>query len=139
MHRPSPGLIALTLFFTFGATMCALTVMLLLLPGGGLEPLWRLNPQAHEAFLGMGEWAVTLMLVVGLACAFAAAGLWRLTPWGRRLALGILAVNLVGDSANAIIRGDLRTLIGLPIGGAMMAYLLSRRVSDQMVQRNSVG
>jgi len=51
--------------------------------------------------------------------------------WGVSLALGILAVNLVGDLLNAFLRHDLRTLIGLPIGGAMIAYLLMRgRVED---------
>jgi len=47
--------------------------------------------------------------------------------------LGILIVNLIGDSLNALLRHDRRTLIGLPIGGAMIAYLLSvrRRVLNQ--------
>ena len=31
-------------------------------------------------------------------------------------------MHLVGDSLNAILRHDLRTLIGLPIGGALIAY-----------------
>ena len=46
---------------------------------------------------------------------------------GVPLALGILSVNLVGDLLNAFVRHDLRTLIGLPIGGAMIAYLLIAR------------
>jgi hypothetical protein len=33
--------------------------------------------------------------------------------------VAVLAVNLVGDTTNAVMRGDLRTLIGLPIGGAL--------------------
>jgi hypothetical protein len=44
------------------------------------------------------------------------------------LAIGILAVNLAGDSMNAIFRHDLRTLIGLPIGGLMIWYLMSAGV-----------
>ena len=48
--------------------------------------------------------------------------------WGRRLALAILTANLVGDATNALLRDDLRTLIGLPIGGALIAYLMSARV-----------
>jgi hypothetical protein len=68
------------------------------------------------------------MASVSAACAFAAAGLWGVRRWGRRLAIAILATNLVGDLGNALIRGDPRTLIGLPIGGAMIAYLLSHRL-----------
>ncbi len=54
-------------------------------------------------------------------------GLWRGRRWGYRLAVGVLSVNLIGDVTNALVRGDRRTLIGLPIGGAMLAYLLTRR------------
>jgi hypothetical protein len=78
----------------------------------------------------MGVWAVLLMAAVCAACALAARGLWLLEPWGRRLALGILAVNLAGDLGNAFLRGDLRTLIGLPIGGVLIGYLLSPRVKE---------
>ncbi len=107
--------------------MSGLTLILLLFPGSGLDPAWRLNPEAREAFVGMGIWALLLMAAVCLACALAARGLWILAPWGRRLALGILTVNLIGDLGNAFVRGDLRTLIGVPIGGVMIGYLLSAR------------
>jgi hypothetical protein len=125
--RP-PGLTGLSAFFVFGAAMSGLACVLLLFPGSGLDPIWRLNPEAHESFLRIGSWAVFLMAAVCVACALAARGLWIRAPWGRRLALGILAVNLIGDLTNAVVRGDLRTLIGLPIGGALIGYLLSARV-----------
>ena len=35
-----------------------------------------------------------------------------------------------GYAANALIRGDPRTLIGLPIGLALITYLRSRRVRN---------
>lgn len=108
--------------------MSGLTCVLLLFPGSGLEPLWLLNPQAHESFLRMGSWAVVLMVAVCVTCALSARGLWLRALWGHRLALGVLTVNLIGDTANAFLRGDLRTLIGLPIGGALIGYLLSARV-----------
>jgi hypothetical protein len=38
---------------------------------------------------------------------------------------------LLGDALNALVRADWRTLIGLPIGGAMLAYLLSKRVRNR--------
>ena len=55
-------------FFAFGATMCALTVSLLLFPGSALDSLWRLNPDARLAFESLGYWSVVLMLTVGTAC-----------------------------------------------------------------------
>jgi hypothetical protein len=75
------------------------------------------------------------MLTVSVACTLAAIGLFRRSWWGHRIAVGILAVNLVGDSANALLRGDLRTLIGVPIGAALIAYLL--RPSIRQLYRKS--
>ena len=105
------------LFFAFGATMCTLTIVLLLFPGTSLDSLWRLNPEAHLAFQSFGKWSVVLMLAVGTGCAFAAIGLWQGTLWGRRLALIILSINMLGDLANVFVRHDYRGLIGVPVGG----------------------
>jgi hypothetical protein len=121
------GITALSLFFVFGVAMSGLAAMMLLFPGSAVEPLWRLNPHAHEGFAAMGAWAVLLMGTVCAACATAALGLWRGARWGYWIALGILSVNLAGDAANVFIARDWRTLVGLPIGGAMIAYLVSKR------------
>ncbi|HVI83537.1 MAG TPA: hypothetical protein VM717_12455 [Chthoniobacterales bacterium] len=59
-----------------------------------------------------------------MACGAAAIGLAKRTRWGIPLALAILTINLVADLLNAFLRHDLRILVGLPIGGAMVAYLL---------------
>lgn len=53
-------------FFAFGATMCGLTVVLLLFPGTGLDFFWKFNPEAHAAFQSIGKLAVLLMFVVGI-------------------------------------------------------------------------
>lgn len=122
------GIKLLAAFFAIGALICSITLVALLFPGGALDPIWRLNPEAHVAFQQIGGGlSILLMLVVGSACALAAIGLATGTRWSRWLALGILTVNLAGDLLNAIVRHDLRTLIGLPIGGAMIAYLLIAR------------
>jgi hypothetical protein len=104
--------------------MSALTLALLLFPGSALDSIWRLNPAARLAFRSFGNWSLMLMLMVGIACLFAAIGLWRGTIWGTRLALAILWVNIVGDLSNALFRHDYRTLIGLPVGAAMIFFLV---------------
>ena len=122
--RRSLGLNVLVAFFAFGATACAVTIAALLAPGTTLDAVWRLNPEAHLGFEKIGTpLSLLLMFVVGTACGSASVGLARQMKWGRRLAIGILVVNLVGDSASAVVRHDPRTLVGLPIGGAMLAYL----------------
>ena len=120
----------LALFFAFGTTMCALTIVLLLFPGTELDSLWHLNPDAHLAFQSFERLAVLLMAMVGIGCAFAAIGLWHRALWGIRLALTILALNIMGDLLNALVRHDYRALIGLPIGGAMIFYLARYRKVD---------
>ena len=122
------GLTLLSAFFAFGSLMASMSFLSLLLPGSVLEPIWRLNPQAHVALASMRLSGTVLMLVVAVACALAAVGLWIRALWGYRIALGVLAVNLVGDVMNAVLRGDLRTLIGIPVGGFLLLYILSAHV-----------
>ena len=125
-ERTPLGIKLLSAFFGFGAAICLITIIALLFPGGALEPIWRLNPDAQAAFQKIGRLSILLMFVVGSASGLTAVGLAKRTQWGHRLALGILSFNLLGDLLNALVRRDLRTLIGLPIGGAMIAYLLMR-------------
>ena len=100
-------------------------MLALTFPGGVLEAIWQLRPDARVEFQQFGTWSIALMAAVGAACGLAAFGLARGAEWGRHLAIGVLTVNLVGDTFNAVFRHDLRTLIGLPIGGLMIWYLLS--------------
>src|SRR2546421_3150232 len=130
VRRPV-GIILLAMFFGAGALICLVTMLALAFPGGFLEPIWRLRPDARIEFQKLGNWSIALMATVGAACAVASLGLARQAEWGRRLAIGILTVNLIGDTLNAFLRDDLRTLIGLPVGGLMIWYLMKKRRGDQ--------
>lgn len=112
------------IFFAAGAVICLVTMLALAFPGGFLESIWRLKPEARTEFQRIGSWSIALMGVVGAACGLAAIGLVKGAEWGRRLGIGVLTVNLVGDTLNAILRRDPITLIGLPIGGLMIWYLI---------------
>jgi hypothetical protein len=125
--RCPPGITALSFFFMFGTVMSGLSAVMLLMPGSVFAPLWRLNTHARDAFAAMGLWSVLLMALVCVACGMAALGLRRCKRWGYWMALSILTINLAGDTANAVIAHDWRTLIGLPVGGAMIVYLLTKR------------
>ena len=89
--------------------ICLVTMFALAYPRGFLEPIWRLKPEARVEFQKIGGASVVLMAVVGAACGLAAVGLARNAEWGRRVAIGVLAVNLAGDSLNALLRHDPRT------------------------------
>ena len=113
----------LVIFFAAGAVICLVTMLALAFPGGFLEPIWRLKPDAQVQFQQIGNWSVALMAVVCVACGLAIVGLAKGADWGRRLAIGILTINLIGDTLTAILRHNPITLIGVPIGGLMIWYL----------------
>ena len=126
--RRSVATILLVIFFAAGAAICLLVVLALAFPASALDSIWRLKPEARIQFAEIGSGpSIALMTVVGAACGLAAVGLARNAEWGRRLAIGILIVNLAGDSLNALIRHDPKTLIGLPIGGLLIWYLTKKK------------
>ena len=117
------GIVLLVVFFAAGALICALIMLALAFPGGVFEWVWTLRPDARQGFDEFGQWSIALMATVGASCGLAAFGLARRAEWGRRIAIGVLTVNLIGDMFNVVFRGDLRTLIGVPIAGLMLWYL----------------
>jgi hypothetical protein len=119
--------IALVAFFAFGATMSALTTILLLFPGTPVDIAWRMNPRAKDQLAHLGIWALLLMVAVSAACLTAAIGLGRRRPFGFWTALLSLVLNMIGDMPNAIIAHDRRTLIGVPIAIVLLIYLAINR------------
>ena len=118
------GIRALAALFLLGACLSALACIALLLPGGVLEPIWKLNPESHEILVSLGHAGIWLMAAASVACVFSAYGLRSFSDWGHALALSVLAINLVVDVGMAIFRHDIRAMIAVPIGGLFIAYLL---------------
>src|SRR5437868_14680458 len=108
-ERALLGIKLISAFFALGAAICLVTIIALLFPGGALEPIWRLNPDAQAAFQKIGRLSILLMFVVGSASGLTAFGLAKRTQWGHRFALGILSFSLSGALFNALVRYDLRT------------------------------
>jgi hypothetical protein len=122
MSRPF-GITALSLFFLAGASMAAIAALSLAFPGSPLEPMWRLNPRGHQGLVGMHAWGIVGMALVSLACVGAGVGLWLARPWGLRLALAILVVQLGGDILNVLLGTEPRAIIGVPIVAVLLVYL----------------
>jgi hypothetical protein len=128
---PRPlGVTVVSVFAALGTVPSIATALALAYPGQWADAVWRLKPEARTDFARLGPWAIVLMGVVAVGCAATAFGLWNRRGWGHRLAIIGLAINMLGDTTNALVRGDWRTLIGLPIGGAIVACLLSHRVRE---------
>lgn len=118
----------MTALFVIGAVAASLSCLTLLAPGSPLDIIWRLNPEGHTALLSLGRWSALLMFLVAVACALSVRGLVLRVRWGYWLVLAMLSVNLISDLGFAIVRRDPRTLIGLPIAGAILLFLLTKRV-----------
>ena len=126
----SIGRLLLVIFFAAGALISFVVMLALVFPGSYLESIWRLKPEAQTQFQTFNRGAsIALMAAVGAACGVAAVGLAKNAEWGRRLAIGILTANLIGDSLNALFMRDPTTLIGLPIGGLMIFFLVRTKRS----------
>ena len=124
--RP-PGVIALIMLFVIGTCASFISAVSLTFPGSFLEPIWDLNPHARAGFSRVGSWAIVLMICVCIACLFTVVGLWRRRSWGYWLAVVMLVVNLCGDVVNVITGIEPRAIIGIPIVGMILAYLLRKR------------
>jgi hypothetical protein len=119
------GRILLVIFFAAGALISLVVMLALVFPGNDLDSVWHLKPEAQTQFQAIGRGAsAVLMAIVATGCGFAAVGLTGNTEWGRQLAIGILTINLIGDSLYALFMHDAKTLIGLPIGGLMILFLV---------------
>lgn len=126
-NRPF-GITALSIFFMLGAAISFTVSVSLVFPGSFLEPIWRLNPRAREAFASVGAWAIILMCAVCVSCALAAAGLWRGARWGYRMALALLIINMLSDIANVILGVEPGAVVGVPVVTVILTYLAGRRV-----------
>src|ERR1700761_9336633 len=118
--RPA-GVTALSIFFLLGAVISFTACISLLFAQSFLQPMWRLNPHAHEGFASMGRWAIILLSAVCISCALAAIGLWRGARWGYWLAIALLFINLAGDIANTLTGTEPKAGICGPIVIAILA------------------
>jgi hypothetical protein len=111
-------------FLFFGATMASLAGATLTWPGTFLDEIWVLNPTAHKPLAGLGKPAGILFLLLGATLALAGAGWFKHRLWGWRLAVAVIATQVLGDLVN-FFRGDfLRGGVGFGIAAALLFYLL---------------
>jgi hypothetical protein len=115
---------ALSIFFVAGATISLIAGISLIHPNSFLEPMWRVNPRAHENLSRLSLWAVLLLSTVSMLCAAAAIGLWRGSRWGYSLAVGLIVINLLGNVINVVLGTEPRAIVGVPIAAALLAYLI---------------
>ena len=125
-----PGFSAIGLFLFFGAMMASLAAITLLWRGTSLDRLWILNPTAHKELAPYGSTVGILFLLLGTALATAGIGWFRRRLWGWRLAVAIIATQILGDVFNCI-RGEwLRGGTGGIIAGVLLLFLLQSKFRE---------
>jgi hypothetical protein len=127
----SGGITALTIFFALGGLISFIAAMSLLVQSSLFDAIWRVNPRGREGLLRMGLWGVLLLFTASGFCAAAAIGLWRRARWGHTLATILIAINLFSDIGNAVVGGERRALIGVPIAVGLLVYIFSKAVRSQ--------
>jgi hypothetical protein len=128
VRRKVRGFTAIGVFLFFGAAMATLAATTLLWRGTALDRVWTLNPSAYQKLAPLGSWVGIAFLLLGSALSTAGLGWFRRRLWGWRLAVAIIATQVLGDIVNCV-RGDwLRGGTGVIIAGALLMYLLQPRI-----------
>ena len=124
----TPGFTAVGLFLFFGAIMASLAAATLLWRGTALDRLWALNPIEYKQLAPLGSMVGVFFLSLGAALTTAGIGWFRRRVWGWRLAVVIIATQVLGDVVNCV-RGDLlRGGTGVIIAGALLMFLLQPKI-----------
>jgi hypothetical protein len=117
------GMTAIGVFLAAAAMITLLAGVSLVWRGTPLDRMWNLNPAAHAQLQPWGGPAGILFILLSAALAGAATGWWKRRKWGWRLAVGIIAVQVLGDAANALLGRVVEGVTGATIAGALLFYL----------------
>ena len=126
--KPRYGIIAVGVLLFFGATMALLAGSTLIWRGSILDRVWVINAAAYARLAPFGKRIGIPFLLLGAILAIAGTGWIRRRVWGWRLAVAVIATQVVGDIANAFLGDIVRGVIGFLIAGALLFYLLRPEV-----------
>jgi len=116
------------IFLFFGAVMASLAAITLLWRGTALDRVWDLNPTAYKQLAPLGRVVGILFLALGAALITAGIGWFRCRLWGWRLAIAIVATQVLGDVINCVSGDWLRGGTGVVIASALLLFLLQPRI-----------
>jgi hypothetical protein len=122
------GFTAIGIFLFFGAIMASLAATTLLWRGTALDRIWALNPTAYKQLAPLGGVVGIFFMVLGVALTTAGIGWFRRRLWGWKLAVVIIAIQVLGDVVNCVRGNLLRGGTGVVIAGALLLFLLRSKV-----------
>ncbi|MGA2611116.1 MAG: hypothetical protein ABSH01_27035 [Terriglobia bacterium] len=122
------GFKAVGVFLFFGFVMASLAGTTLLWRGTPLDRMWALNLRAYNQLAPRGRVVGVLFLLLGSALFAAGTGWFRCRLWGWRLAVAIIATQVLGDVVSAFMGDLVRGAAGFIVAGALLVYLLRQDV-----------
>jgi hypothetical protein len=131
------GITAIGIFLLFGAVMASLAGTTLVWQGHALGRIWVLNPRAYKDLAPFGKTVGILFLLLGATLAVAGTAWFKRRLWGWRVAVAIIAAQVLGDLVNVFTGDFVRGGLGFIIAGALLLYLLRPQVRCAFVSGNA--
>jgi len=125
------GIRLLAALCIFGACASGLAAVTLAWPDSPLDAVWAVNPEGHAGLRALGWLAIIGMAVLSVTMITTASGLLALRRWAWWLALIVLVGNAMSDLITAVVTGNPRTLIGVPLAGLVVWWLTTRDVRQR--------
>ena len=129
---------AIGVFLFFGAIMAFLAGTTLIWQGTFLDQMWAVNAAAYKQLAPFGRTVGILFLVLSAALAAAGAGWFGRRLWGWRLAVAIIASQVLGDLMSIFMGHFVRGAVGVTIASALLFYLLRPEVRGAFVARRAI-
>ena len=131
------GKTAMGVFLLFGAVMASLAGTTLVWQGSALDRIWSLNSRAHRELAPFGKTAGILFLLLAATLAIAGMGWFKGRRWGWRLAVAVIATQVLGNLVNIFVGDLVRGGIGFLIAGALLLYLLRPQLRSAFAGREA--
>ena len=126
--RSAAGLTAVGIFLSFGSLIALLAGISLVWTGTVLDQIWRLNPSAYQHLAPLGKLVGIPFLILSALLGIAAVCWFQRRLWGWRLAVAIIATQVLGDAVNLALGHFLQGATGVLIAGALLLYLLRPQI-----------
>jgi hypothetical protein len=128
---------AVGIFLFFGAALASLAGTTLIWRGTLLDRIWALNAPAYKQLSAFGKTIGIPFLVLSVALVAASAGWLRRRLWGWRLAVLIIAMQVLGDLVSIFMGHFVRGATGVTIAAALLFYLFRPEVRAAFVVRRA--
>src|SRR5438034_170 len=98
IHQKPLGVLAISVILLVSTAIALITGVSLAFPGTFLDRIWALNRGAYIEFVTLGRPVGISLMILGLICAVAAAGLLKRRKLAWWLAVGLFVINVDGDA-----------------------------------------